>query len=473
MNIFIKHHKLIGAFSTVTAYATYKNTNLNDSPIYTYQDVKKHNNINKGIWVSYKNKVYDITDFVENHPGGTEKIMLAAGKNLEPFWNIYQQHLNSNVTDILKEYYIGDLDSSSKPIILEDTFKDEPQRHPALIVQQQKPFNAEVPLSLLYDNWITPSELHYVRNHMPVPPNYDEFTFNDTIIKIDSLKKQFKETSIYATLQCGGNRRKEFDTIETTQGIKWGAGVISNTKWTGILLKDFLLSHGITLQKYKGKYICFEGADKPFDASLPIEYALDESKQVLLAYSANDKDILPDHGRPLRLIVPGIIGARSVKWLNNIYISDEVAKSTWQRGPAYRVYPPYIKNAKDAKKLKHIPPVYEMPVQSIICGHKNKHIHGIAWSGGGKRIKNVEVSIDNGKTWHNANLNQGNNQQSGFAWAWTFWDITLKQNFNHIQCRATDEDGNIQPPSLKDIWNFRGILNNSQHSTNLKNIYYD
>ncbi|VDO81362.1 unnamed protein product [Onchocerca flexuosa] len=116
--------------------------------------------------------VYDITNFIQNHPGG-DKILLAAGGPIDPYWNIYQQHLNSEILEILEELRIGNLDERDIIIIKQkdenDPYRDDPKRHPALIVKSEKPFNAETPPELIMDHFYTPNDLFYVRNHMPVP----------------------------------------------------------------------------------------------------------------------------------------------------------------------------------------------------------------------------------------------------------------------------------------------------------------
>uniref|UniRef100_A0A0K0D854 Cytochrome b5 heme-binding domain-containing protein n=1 Tax=Angiostrongylus cantonensis TaxID=6313 RepID=A0A0K0D854_ANGCA len=116
--------------------------------------------------------VYDVTDFVASHPGG-DKILLAAGGSVEPFWALYAQHKTKEVMEILEELRIGNLDpkevETTKQMDVSDPFSTDPERHPALIVNQQRPFNAETPPVLIMDHFLTPNDLFFVRNHMPVP----------------------------------------------------------------------------------------------------------------------------------------------------------------------------------------------------------------------------------------------------------------------------------------------------------------
>ena len=143
-----------------------------DLKTYTRSEVSKHKDTKDGIWITFKNGVYDITDFVEQHPGGANKIMLAAGGAVDPFWNLYQQHFDGKVQDILSKYQIGVLSDKEEKIDYDssDPYAKDPTRHSALVVHKQKPFNAETPTQLISEeSYITPNALWYVRHHHPVP----------------------------------------------------------------------------------------------------------------------------------------------------------------------------------------------------------------------------------------------------------------------------------------------------------------
>lgn len=125
-----------------------------------------------------------MTDFVVNHPGG-DKVLLAAGGSVEPYWAIYAQHKTAEVMEILEDLRIGTIDENDLKKMAKtnendenDPFSTDPQRHPALLVNSAKPFNAEVPPSLLLDSFLTPNDLFFVRNHMPVPEvSYSYYIF--------------------------------------------------------------------------------------------------------------------------------------------------------------------------------------------------------------------------------------------------------------------------------------------------------
>jgi sulfite oxidase len=153
-------------------------------PFYSLNDVAQHKTSSTGIWVVYKSGVYDITQFVEEHPGGKERIMMAAGSSIEPFWNLYRVHQNANVWEILESHRIGNLNAADRvdakaSIDAPDQgpFAADPPRHPAFLVESAAPFNAEPPRALLADDYVTATELFFTRNHLPVPlidPNHYE-----------------------------------------------------------------------------------------------------------------------------------------------------------------------------------------------------------------------------------------------------------------------------------------------------------
>jgi len=167
--------------------------------------------------------VYDVTEFANAHPGG-DKILLAAGGSVEPFWAIYGQHKTAEVMEILEELRIGSLNpdevakihSARKGDAKDDPFSSDPQRHPALVVNAWKPFNAETPASLLMDSFRTPNELFFVRNHMHVP-DIDEKAHKVEVegigvkrsvsLSVEELRTGYEPHSVISAVQCAGNRR--------------------------------------------------------------------------------------------------------------------------------------------------------------------------------------------------------------------------------------------------------------------------
>lgn len=358
--------------------------------------------------------------------------MWGAGHSLESFWEKFPIHYKNEVFELLEEYRIGNLkiDTSKKRPVEEkiDFYRDEPKRNSRLKVLSQKPFNAESPKEISVENLITPSELHFIRNHMPVP-KIDPKSFKLSIINennekkvdlsLEDLETKFESVTIPVTIQCSGNKRKYMNEEGPVQGLQWDANAISTALWTGVRLRDVLIYCGFDLNDPKIKHVIFEGLDKDpagsvYSASIPIEKVKIENGEVLLAYKMNDQPIPLDNGYPLRALVPGIIGARSVKWLGKILLSKKESKSFWQLND-YKVLPPNVKNLKEADFSK-LRAIQESPITSAICQPAEENVikrengkftaKGYAFSGGGNDVLNVLVSIDNGKNWKQATLHK-------------------------------------------------------------------
>jgi len=466
-------------------------------PLYTRAEVAQHTSVEKGIWVSYKSGVYDITQFVVNHPGGKDKILLAAGKSIEPFWRIYQQHEGrGTAVGQLEKMRIGDLaDPQPLPELGDDPYSADPNdRHPGLIFHNSKPCNAEVPSELIMDSWLTPNPVWFIRHHHPVPLiEGDKYRLKveggnvkELTLTLEDLKSRFMRREVTTTIQCGGNRRAELDKIEKTSGIPWGEGAISNAKWGGVYLREVLMHcAGLSLEgvEWGGiKHVVFHGMDD-MQASIPIEKALSPFGDVLLAYDMNGETLPAEHGFPIRVITPGVVGVRNVKWVNRISLSSEEAEGPWQRGIAYKGFSPMQKDCTGCD-VEKILSMQEMPVQSVIMYPKEGattelddiEVKGWAWSGGGRGIVRVDVSADGGKTWVTAELKEGADQNPYRAWAWTFFEAAvpvpeeMKGKEVTVLCRATDSSYGTQPEFAAPLWNLRGLNCNCWHRVTVKHV---
>ncbi|KAG7477434.1 hypothetical protein MATL_G00069530 [Megalops atlanticus] len=469
-------------------------------PIYTQEEVTKHRTLADGVWVTYKGGVYDITDFVAMHPGGN-KIMLAAGGALEPFWALYAVHGQDHVLEILSEYKVGELspeDCKQQEASLSDPYSSDPPRHPALRVNSQKPFNAEPPPELLSDSFITPSAIFFKRNHLPVP-KVDPETYQLEIeglpggpvsLSLAELKSRFPKHTVTATLQCAGNRRSEMNQVKQVKGLNWGIGAISNATWSGARLRDVLIAAGYTPGTV-AQHVQFEGLDRDvtgttYGASIPLRKAVSEDGDVLLAYEMNGEELPADHGFPVRVVVPGTVGARNVKWLGKIALSQEESSSHWQQND-YKGFSPCTD--WDTVDFKSAPAIQELPVQSAITQPAEGSavdrsageltVKGYAWSGGGREVVRVDVSLDGGRTWQVAQLQGGDKQEGpaeapplGRAWAWKLWELTapLPEGAQELEimCKAVDNSYNMQPDSVAPIWNLRGVLSNAWHRVTVR-----
>lgn len=268
-----------------------------------------------------------MTEFVKIHPGG-DRLLMAAGRGIDPFWAIFSIHASQETRDLLETYRIGDLipveeDETARldeSTGLELLFANEPFRDPSLIVLSDRPCNAESSMKSL-EPFITSNSNFYVRNHLPVPIiNADKFRLalegpnipDGLSYSLDDLKEKFPEVSVTVTLQCAGNRRKEMHKIIPVKGLQWGGGAISTAIWTGVRLRDVLEGSGYTIpdlsktESYPGdvEHIHFKGAEG-YGASVPAEKVFDPRGDVILAYEMNGEPIPADHGFPLRAIIPG------------------------------------------------------------------------------------------------------------------------------------------------------------------------
>lgn len=343
------------------------------------------------------------------------------------------------------------------------------------------------------DNWLTPNPVWFIRHHHPVPV-VDTGKFRVIVeglegskpvsLSLEDLKRHFLKREVVSTIQCGGNRRSELDAVGKTSGIPWGTGAMSNAKWGGVYLREVLMHcAGVSLEgvEWGGlKHVVLFGVDG-MQASIPIEKALSPFGDVLLAYEMNGEPLPAEHGFPCRLVVPGHVGVRNVKWVGRICVSKEEAEGPWQRGMAYKGFSPMVKSCA-GMDVEKIPSMQEMPVQSTIvtplAGSTTEldevEVKGWAWSGGGRGIVRVDVSIDDGKTWVTAELGQGSEQPLGRAWAWTFWEASvaipdaLKGKELTLTCRATDSAYSSQPERAEPLWNLRGLNCNCWHRVKIQ-----
>ncbi|KAH7324364.1 Oxidoreductase, molybdopterin-binding domain-containing protein [Stachybotrys elegans] len=495
-----------------------------DLPQYRLSEIRKHDANSDTPWVIHGNKVYDITDWIPGHPGG-QVILRAAGGSIEPYWDIFTIHKSDYVYEILSQYQIGyvhpaDLvDGKPAQDAIEDPFANDPIRDPSFTVHTAKPRNAEPPEEALDEHFMTPNHLFYIRNHMWVPKV--ENGGDDHVLTIElpdgsnkeytlkELKAKFPSHTVAAALQCSGNRRRHMSegSGRKANGLPWTVGAISNATWEGVYLSDILNDAGFDVASARNgtseaKHIHFGGLEA-YSASIPIKKAVDPQGDVLLAYSMNGEPLPRDHGFPLRAIVPGHVAARSVKWLSQITLSDEESPSQWQRRD-YKCFGPN----QTQVDWDSAPAIQELPVQSAITSIKlgkatpppnaqqsasspearTISVGGYAYSGGGRAIIRVDVSLDDGKTWDQAYLLPDCQAADGSPspclgnahWTWKRWryegtlpasalqsqsssDADAGKRCTQVVVKATDEVYNTQPETHAATWNVRGNLATAWH----------
>jgi sulfite oxidase len=350
-------------------------------------------------------------------------------------------------------------------------------KNPDLIIRREEPFNAGPPPELARASYITPTDVFFVRNHGGVPvidPAHFRLSIgglvhNTLSLSLAQLREEFPKVTCVAALQCAGNRRKELMKVAEIQGeVPWDMEAVSNAEWGGVSLRLLLQVAGI---KAEAQHLAFSGLDEVlaggrktnFGGSIPKEKGL--SPEVILAYEMNGEPLPEVHGYPLRVVVPGYIGARSVKWLGSISAQAAPSENYFQ-SQAYKLYPPWVR-ATDADVSKGWS-LGEQRVSSVICSPRDGEkvrsrfvaVRGHATSGGGREIERVEVSTNAGRSWTEATLLSYRR-----PWGWCFWEahLGLEPGTHQIAVRAWDSAGETQPASAGDVWNFKGYMNHSWH----------
>lgn len=345
-------------------------------------------------------------------------------------------------------------------------------KHPSLVVWSENPLNAETPLDLLCRAPVTPTELFYVRNHGPVPdvdPSSYRLAVDGLVREPQSLDLadlgRFERVTTTAALTCAGNRRSELARVAPIPGqAPWGPGAVGNAVWSGVRLRDVLRGAGAD---ESAAHVAFTGLDLAdedgeqveFGGSIPLEKAL--GADVVLADTMNGEPLLPEHGSPLRVVVPGYIGARSVKWLARVTVQSEPSANFFQAG-TYRLLPPEATAPEEGFALG------ELPLSSAAClpgageavpGGRVR-ARGYAITGGARRIERVDVSVDAGATFAQARL-LGEGRPGG----WVLWEAELdvRPGPAELVVRAYDSSGSTQPEDPAKLWNRKGYVCNAWH----------
>ena len=349
---------------------------------------------------------------------------------------------------------------------------------PDLIVHSQQPLNAEPPLDRLRRSFLTDAADFYVRSHGDLPAiDPDTHTIDvaglvgrPQSLSLTDLKRRFAPRRVVAVMQCAGNRRVDMQGVRPTTGDPWAPGAIGNAEWTGVPLAAVLRAADADLRP--GLHVAFESADvaanedapdAPFGVSIPMSKALDED--VLLAWAMNGVPLAPEHGAPLRVVVPGFAGVRSAKWLTTIMVQAEPSRA-FQQAHDYLLFPPDMR--KDTKDESRGVVITTMPLNAAICEPQpgaalpagETAIRGYAIATD-RAITRVDVSPNGGRDWIQATIeDHGSNR-----WSWTLWHATLDlpAGDHDLAVRAWDDAGQTQPARPEDTWNFKGYLSASWH----------
>lgn len=343
-----------------------------------------------------------------------------------------------------------------------------------IIFRTTIPRNGEPELGKLVQSWQTPTSLFYVRSHAPNPV-IDLSQFRLTVagmvrrpmtLSLGELRR-FADRSTTATLTCAGNRRGEFNKEGKVGGVQWEAGAIGNATWAGVSLADVLRLAEV---RDGARHVWFEGLDEiakgggiiPFGGSIPIQKAMihEGAAAPLLAHTMNGAPLTPDHGFPLRTIVPGYIGARSVKWLGKIMVSDRPSPNHYV-ATAYKL----VKNT-DPLDWMESSPIYRYPINAAICtpainsrvtaGMVDLSGYVLPTGRSGSKTRNVLVSGDMGKSWVQAEMTGRN---ADFCWQLWKAQVKVTNATRRLMVKATDSSGGFMPGRVP--WNAKGYLQNS------------
>jgi DMSO/TMAO reductase YedYZ molybdopterin-dependent catalytic subunit len=313
------------------------------------------------------------------------------------------------------------------------------------------PENSETPLDGMR-GWLTPTRLHFVRNHFDVP----EVNVADWRLRVEGLVdrprswtfeelQDLPQRSVLATVECAGNGRSFLQ--ERAAGVQWGAGAIGHAEWTGVPLHLILEASGL---KASVREVIFEGLDRgrdgqtdimPFARSLPVEKALDPN--TILALAMNGEPLEPAHGFPVRLLVPGWYGVASVKWLGSIIATDAVFDGYFQTVK----YTMLRRNDKGQEDLVIVGPMaikseIIRPREGETMGIGTNRLFGVAWAGS-EAVDRVEVSTDAGKSWQAATL-----MGPQVPYSWTMWEYlweVVQPGRYALLARAVSKGGVVQP----------------------------
>lgn len=348
-----------------------------------------------------------------------------------------------------------------------------------LIVHSELPFNAEPPVDALVKSWITPVDSFYVRNHGNVP-KIDAGAYRLSIsglvetpgeFSLAELRERFPRVAATATMTCAGNRRAEFSAEKTTPGVQWNSGAIGNAEWSGAELSALLKHCGV---KAGAKHVWFEGLDEcrdgdtkfPFGGSIPIEKAIGDHPAMpgcILADTMNGQPLTPNHGAPLRTVVPGFIGARSVKWLAKLVVSDRPSPNHYV-ADAYKM----VRESTPAT-LASAEPIYAFVRNAVIVsvaktadGLTSLRGYALPAGAGRNRLTAVEVTCDRWDRWEKAKFDA---EPKPFCWALWSAALRLPADATRVLVRAVDPLG-VQPEKAE--WNAKGYQYNGWQAVDLK-----
>ena len=327
--------------------------------------------------------------------------------------------------------------------------------------------NHGMPLEAL--RWdVTPLGLHYLLTHYDIPDvdpaewtlSLDGLVERPLSLSLDELRAR-PALEVAVTMECAGNGRVRIEPHVVSQ--PWLYEAVGTARWRGVplvsLLEEAGVAGGATDVLFTGLDRGVEGGEEQsFARSLPLAEA--RRDDVLLAHEVNGVPLPPQHGFPLRLVVPGWYGMTSVKWLERITLVDAPFDG-YQMSHSYRLRQDEDEEGVPLDRIQvralMVPPgIPEFLTRTRVVEAGACVLHGRAWSGAAD-VTEVEVSTDGGSTWDGAELAPATLGR----WAWRPWRFVwdAEPGEHELCCRARDAEGNEQP--LEPVWNVGGYANNA------------
>ncbi|SEW22062.1 sulfite oxidase [Natrinema salifodinae] len=338
-----------------------------------------------------------------------------------------------------------------------------------------------------YANWLTPVEDHYVcHRNETLDPEIDDWTVEltgavdrDADLDMKTIREDYPAVAVAHTMECAGNGRGYFEP--ETGNVQWEYGAVSTAFWTGAPLSSVLADHGAATDD--GTWLTAVGGDHPevdaendrFARSVPMSKVLDDC---ILAYEVNGEPLPPEHGRPVRLLVPGWYGVNSVKWLSELHVTEKMVHgpewedrdgadyTKWQQS-SYRIHPEGVEpesretvstydtwEQQASDEVDH-PYTFDENVKSTIGypddgatvsprGDGTIEVVGVAWAGD-DQVTEIEVSTDGGDGW-----DEGSFFGPNYDCAWRLFRYVWEPSPGSytLVSRATDEHGRRQPARI-------------------------
>ena len=342
---------------------------------------------------------------------------------------------------------------------------------PGLVVHREEPLNCETSLTALIGGVVMPTARFYVRNHFPTPaldPELYELTVTGLVKRPLRLRlrdlQNMPSLSLVATLECAGNGRVQFDP--PVDGEQWRCGAASTAEWTGVPLIEILDRVGLGVGAYD---VVFRGADAGlvdgattpvrFERALSVDNARDSG--ALVAYAMNGEPLPLQHGRPVRLVVPGWYSVASVKWLTEIEVTGQPFDGFFQ---THRYVYEWVRDGsvvREPVRLQRVRALIAEPADGACVTGGELVVRGVAWSGAAP-IDRVDVSVGGGP-WQPARLIGERRQHS-----WQWWELLTCCEVHGrctVRARATDLAGHTQPERPK--WNRLGYGGNAIHTISI------